>query len=117
MKNLVAAIFCTPLILAFATAQSSSCTASEATTVRLQTKAVSVRKLRNAVLFRAGMQIDADGAPNAYAPHNRGLVFPGSGLGQGKLRTPRDIRQSGTTLFRRWGGAARLHACFNKKLT
>ena len=28
-----------------------------------------------AVLFTAGMSIDADGAPNAYAPHNRGLDY------------------------------------------
>ena len=27
------------------------------------------------VLFTAGMTIDADGAPNAYAPHNRGLDY------------------------------------------
>jgi hypothetical protein len=27
------------------------------------------------ILFTAGMTIDADGAPNAYAPHNRGLDY------------------------------------------
>ncbi|HEX7284570.1 MAG TPA: glycoside hydrolase family 75 protein [Candidatus Angelobacter sp.] len=45
------------------------------------------------------------------------LVFPGSGLGQGKLRTAQDIRRSGSKLFKQWGGAARLKACLGIKLT
>jgi hypothetical protein len=39
------------------------------------------------------------------------LIFPQSGLGQGKLRTARDIRHSAGKLFRQWGGAGRLKAC------
>jgi hypothetical protein len=33
------------------------------------------------VLFTAGMSIDADGAPNAYAPHNRGLDYTANAKG------------------------------------
>jgi hypothetical protein len=33
------------------------------------------------VLFTAGMTIDADGAPNAYAPHNRGLDYTANAKG------------------------------------
>jgi len=39
------------------------------------------------------------------------LVFPGSGLGQGKLRTSREIKVSAASVFRGWGGASRLRAC------
>jgi hypothetical protein len=34
-----------------------------------------------AVLFTAGMTIDADGAPNAYGPHNHGLDYTASAKG------------------------------------
>jgi hypothetical protein len=34
---------------------------------------VTITHLAGAVVFEAGMAIDADGAPNAYAPHDRGL--------------------------------------------
>lgn len=33
------------------------------------------------ILFTAGMTIDADGAPNAYGPHNRGLDYTASARG------------------------------------
>jgi hypothetical protein len=33
------------------------------------------------ILFTAGMTIDADGAPNAYAPHNRGLDLTANARG------------------------------------
>lgn len=33
------------------------------------------------ILFTAGMTIDADGAPNAYAPHNRGLDYTANARG------------------------------------
>lgn len=35
----------------------------------------------SAILFTAGMTIDADGAPNAYAPHNRGLDYTANARG------------------------------------
>src|SRR5438270_11453701 len=34
-----------------------------------------VWQLSGAVLFTAGMTIDADGAPNAYGPKNKGLDY------------------------------------------
>jgi hypothetical protein len=52
-----------------------SCAGSESATVHLKTWDFPVQKVRDAVLFRAGMQIDADGAPNAYGPRNKGLDF------------------------------------------
>jgi hypothetical protein len=33
------------------------------------------------IFFTAGMTIDADGAPNAYAPHNRGLDYTANARG------------------------------------
>ena len=39
------------------------------------------------------------------------LVFPRSGLGQGKLRTAKEIRGSALKVFREWGGAKRLKMC------
>lgn len=34
------------------------------------------------ILFTVGMTIDADGAPNAYGPHNRGLDYTANARGQ-----------------------------------
>jgi len=34
------------------------------------------------ILFTSGMTIDADGAPNAYGPHNHGLDFTANARGQ-----------------------------------
>lgn len=34
------------------------------------------------ILFTSGMTIDADGAPNAYGPHNRGLDYTANARGQ-----------------------------------
>src|SRR5215469_15331978 len=42
---------------------------------------LTVIKTGGAVLFTAGMTIDADGAPNAYAPHNRGLDYTANARG------------------------------------
>jgi hypothetical protein len=39
------------------------------------------------------------------------LVFPKSGLGQGKLRTVAEINASASRLFKQWGGDQRLRAC------
>ncbi|HEX4603317.1 MAG TPA: glycoside hydrolase family 75 protein, partial [Candidatus Angelobacter sp.] len=39
------------------------------------------------------------------------LVFPKSGLGQGKLRTLGEINASGSRLFKRWGSDRQLRAC------
>ena len=42
---------------------------------------LSVIKSNGAILFTAGMTIDADGAPNAYGPHNRGLDYTANARG------------------------------------
>lgn len=39
------------------------------------------------------------------------MVFPKSGLGQGKLRTLAEINASGTKLLHDWGGSERLNNC------
>lgn len=41
-----------------------------------------VTTIGGGILFRAGMTIDADGAPNAYGPHNRGLDYTANARGQ-----------------------------------
>jgi hypothetical protein len=41
------------------------------------------RGRNNGVFFTAGMTIDADGAPNAYGPKNRGLDYTENARGQG----------------------------------
>jgi Fungal chitosanase of glycosyl hydrolase group 75 len=244
---LIASVFSSTAIPA---AGQSSCAGNESAKVHLKSWDFPVQKVRNAVLFRAGMQIDADGAPNAYGPRGKGLdsianakrgdrfvgvitgpdgtpivqkrgpykgfyvsptslhaaggresnpatyvdarripyialprglaeqfsvtlgdlavvvnqkngraafaiyadsgpadkigegsialasalrvnsdprhggiqeeeitylLFPKSGLGQGKLRTARDIRHSASKLFRQWGGAGRLKACLREE--
>jgi hypothetical protein len=67
----------------FPTAHGQNCPGSDLLAVELKarikkqtvTRTVSVQKIGNAVLFRAGMQIDVDGAPNAYGPGNTGLDY------------------------------------------
>jgi Fungal chitosanase of glycosyl hydrolase group 75 len=39
------------------------------------------------------------------------LVFPRSGLGQGTLRTAKEIKGSALKVFREWGGVKRLKGC------
>jgi hypothetical protein len=40
------------------------------------------------------------------------VVFPGSGLGPGKLRTLKEINSETAELYEKWGGAHSLQACF-----
>src|SRR5215475_9159911 len=56
-------------------AQQSTCAGNEAVDRQFTASIFPVQKIGRAVLFRAGMAVDADGAPNAYGPHNRGLDF------------------------------------------
>src|SRR5215470_16283394 len=42
---------------------------------------LSVINADGGILFTAGMTIDADGAPNAYGPHNRGLDYTANARG------------------------------------
>lgn len=47
----------------------------------LRTADLKVMKSDGGILFTAGMTIDADGAPNAYGPRNRGLDFTANASG------------------------------------
>src|SRR5215467_16217503 len=47
----------------------------------LRTEDLTVIKSDGGILFTAGMTIDADGAPNAYGPRNRGLDFTANARG------------------------------------
>jgi hypothetical protein len=47
----------------------------------LKRQELSVLKINGGVLFTAGMTIDADGAPNAYGPKNRGLDYTANARG------------------------------------
>jgi len=51
----------------------SACSMPEKTSLRMKEGTVSVASISSAVLFEAGLAIDADGAPNAYGPHDKGL--------------------------------------------
>ena len=53
----------------------SPCNDSESAPVQFKTRVFLVQKIRGAILFSAGMEVDADGAPNAYGPNNKGLDF------------------------------------------
>jgi hypothetical protein len=54
---------------------SQSCPGSEEATVSLKDRSLTAHRIENGVLFQAGLEIDADGAPNAYGPNNSGLDF------------------------------------------
>jgi len=47
----------------------------------LRQQDLSVINTDGGILFNAGMTIDADGAPNAYGPHNRGLDYTANARG------------------------------------
>lgn len=47
----------------------------------LKAEDLTVMKSDGGILFTAGMTIDADGAPNAYGPRNRGLDFTANARG------------------------------------
>ena len=65
--------------------QQSSCTDLETVNVEFEARTFPAQKIGNAVLFHAGMYVDADGAPNAYGPHNRGLDFTANALRGGRF--------------------------------
>jgi glycosyl hydrolase group 75 (putative chitosanase) len=56
-------------------AQRSECSGTQPAHLQLVSRTLPIRKIGGAVLFAAGMYVDADGAPNAYAPHDKGLDF------------------------------------------
>jgi hypothetical protein len=51
----------------------SACTLRETIDMRMDKGTVPIASSSDAVLFKAGLAIDADGAPNAYGPHDKGL--------------------------------------------
>ncbi|HEY6253759.1 MAG TPA: glycoside hydrolase family 75 protein [Candidatus Angelobacter sp.] len=48
---------------------------------QLKKQELTVARATDGIFFTAGMTIDADGAPNAYAPHNRGLDYTANARG------------------------------------
>jgi len=67
-----------------AQAQQNSCAGQETADVQFEARTFPAQKIGDAVLFHAGMYVDADGAPNAYGPHNRGLDFTANAVRGGK---------------------------------
>jgi hypothetical protein len=66
-------------------AQQSSCPGREITQVQFEARTFPAQRIGGAVLFHAGMYVDADGAPNAYGPRNRGLDFTANALRGGRF--------------------------------
>src|SRR5215471_9532049 len=51
----------------------SACPLQEKIGFSIGERTVRITSIASAVLFEAGLAIDADGAPNAYGPHDKGL--------------------------------------------
>ena len=68
-----------------AQAQQNSCLGHETADVQFEARTFPAQKIGDAVLFHAGMYVDADGAPNAYGPHNRGLDFTANAVRDGRF--------------------------------
>ncbi|HEX3587008.1 MAG TPA: glycoside hydrolase family 75 protein [Candidatus Angelobacter sp.] len=77
-------LFCSSAVVP-AQAQQNSCLGHEAADVRFETRTFPAQRIGDAVLFNAGMYVDADGAPNAYGPHNRGLDFTANAVRDGRF--------------------------------
>ena len=90
MKNLsrfvlaAAGVLCS-YAMASAQTQQSSCPEHETADIQFEARTFPAQKIGDAVLFHAGMYVDADGAPNAYGPHNRGLDFTANALRGGRF--------------------------------
>jgi hypothetical protein len=76
--------FCSAAMIA-AHAQQNSCADIETVDVQFEARAFPAQRIGDAVLFQSGMYVDADGAPNAYGPHNRGLDFTANAVRGGKF--------------------------------
>jgi len=79
-----AVVFCSATLVV-AHAQRDSCGGIETTDLQFEARAFPAQRIGDAVLFHAGMYIDADGAPNAYGPHNRGLDFTANAVRDGRF--------------------------------
>jgi len=77
-------LFCSGTMVS-ACAQQNSCTATTAVDVQFEARTFPAQKIGNAVLFQSGMYVDADGAPNAYGPNNRGLDFTANAIRGGRF--------------------------------
>ena len=55
------------------TVEKASCPPVRNIRLPMRSGNLSVAHVSGAIVFEAGMAIDADGAPNAYGPHDRGL--------------------------------------------
>jgi hypothetical protein len=65
--------------------QQNSCADIEIVDVQFEARAFPAQRIGDAVLFQSGMYVDADGAPNAYGPHNRGLDFTANAVRGGRF--------------------------------
>jgi hypothetical protein len=68
-----------------APSQTRSCAGSEVREVAFRLATFPVQKIAGAVLFHAGLYVDADGAPNAYGPNNKGLDFTANAKNGGRF--------------------------------
>jgi hypothetical protein len=83
LSSVVALLLCATFLSYAAEAQRQRVTRSkdksvcqtQLVNVDLQGRKLAVHMSSGAILFTAGMRIDADGAPNAYGPHNTGLDY------------------------------------------
>src|SRR5512140_1984239 len=66
-------------------AQQNPCASQETADVQFEARTFPAQKIGDAILFHAGMYVDADGAPNAYGPHNRGLDFTANAVRGGRF--------------------------------
>jgi hypothetical protein len=77
-------LFCSAAMIT-AHAQQNSCADIEIVDVQFEARAFPAQRIGDAVLFQSGMYVDADGAPNAYGPHNRGLDFTANAVRGGRF--------------------------------
>ncbi len=60
----------------------NACAASKRINLDTKKRTVPITQISGAVLFAAGLAVDADGAPNAYGPHNKGLDLTANARGR-----------------------------------
>ena len=93
--------FCSAAMIV-AHAQQNSCVDDMVVDVQFEARTFPAQKIGNAVLFQSGMYVDADGAPNAYGPNNRGLDFTANALRGGRFLSV-VTHSDGTPVIQRFG--------------
>jgi hypothetical protein len=93
--------FCSAAMVA-AHAQQNSCADIETVDVQFEARAFPAERIGDAILFHAGMYIDADGAPNAYGPNNRGLDFTANAVRSDRFLSVA-LHPDGTPVIQRSG--------------